>query len=188
MRYTQKVLISAVVGSGPKPVTNTMQLVSASVTQLGRRGCPHLKQETAFPMSACRKKGQGSPGPGTDGTYPHQKFTKISLKPFCPSWGSHKPPWCYTITPPNSLLCRWWYMLNWRSNKFPPRLGFCFKPPALMCLAEMSCIHTPAQQPRVGFYWLPLSRQRFAGRSATRACRRKLQSLSEGNRPSISPR
>lgn len=91
---------------------------------------------------------------------PPPEIHKTSLKPVI--LRVLKPPQRYTIPPPNSLLCKSWYVLIWGGNKIPPRLGFCFKPLALGCRAEMSCSHTPAQQPWVGFYWLPPSWRRFA--------------------------
>lgn len=76
-RYTQKVLISAVLGSGPKPGSHAVQLFSASViwyNLLERRGCPHLQQERAFPMSGLPAERKGTVGPGR--THLFQKVTK----------------------------------------------------------------------------------------------------------------
>lgn len=46
------------------------------------------------------------------------------------------------------------YILVWGGHN-PARLDFCFELLVLLCLVELSCIPMLAQQPLVGFHWLP---------------------------------
>lgn len=158
-RYSQKVLISVVVGLGPKTETHAVQLVSASVIWYNLAGEERMSPSEAGDSLPCvwpayREKRDRAVLAGPIPTRNAQSLFVLL--------GVLKPPQCYTITLPNSLLCKRCYVLIWGGNKLPPGLGFCFKPLALMCLAEMSCIHALAQRPWVGFYWLTPSWQRFA--------------------------
>lgn len=120
-----------------------------------RREHAQLKQNKAFPATGLLTEKEKETGQSQGLMEPiptrnSQNLTNIFfdlLRVVTNFPGSHE----LLINYPTAYCLRERYVPIWGGYKLPPRLGFCFKSLARMCLMEKSSSRTAAPQSVVGF-------------------------------------